>query len=96
MKLYIYSIYDEKVEAYNTPFFEKAHPAAIRMFEDLANDAHTSVHRHAQDFTLYAIGEWDDEKADIQRYENPQNLGRASDYYSQTTVSPVELVKKEA
>lgn len=80
MQLFIYSIYDEKVEAYNTPFFSPTNPAAIRQFTDLANNEQTTISNHPHDYILYQLGKWDDQKAQIEPFKNAVNLGRASEY----------------
>lgn len=80
MILFIYSIYDEKVESYSTPFFAATNPAAIRMFTDLATDGQSSVSKHPQDYTLYQVGKWDDSTGQIETFENINNLGRANEY----------------
>lgn len=80
MELFIYSIYDEKIEAYNTPFFSPTNPSAIRQFTDLANSDQTTISSHPYDFTLYQVGKWNDTNAQIEAFENPVNLGKAADY----------------
>lgn len=80
MQLFIYSIYDEKVESFSQPFFAATNPAAIRVFTDLANDNNSTISRHPQDYTLYQIGKWDDHTGKIETMENANNLGRANEY----------------
>ena len=33
---------------------------AVRTFADMANDSNHNIGKHPEDYTLYHIGEWDD------------------------------------
>jgi len=61
MKLRAYSIYDRKALQYHPPFFASTDGSAVRSFQELANDTNTQVGRHPGDFTLYYVGEYDDQ-----------------------------------
>ena len=61
----VFSIYDEKAEVFNTPFFQRAEPEAIRAFADLAVDPNTLIGRHPADFSLYYIGEYNDHTSEL-------------------------------
>lgn len=60
MKLYIYSVYDKAVNAYMQPFYARSAGEAIRSFTELANDPKTNVAKYPSDYTLFALGEFDD------------------------------------
>jgi len=83
MKLNVFSIYDEKAQAYNAPFFQSAVGQAMRSFCDLAKDEKTSINRHPEDFALYHIGEFDDTDAKIVSFAEPRFLARATEYFQQ-------------
>lgn len=89
MILFVYSIYDEKVESYSQPFFAATNSAAIRMFTDLATDGQSTIYKHPQDYTLYQIGKWDDEKGQIESFDNLNNLGRANEYQPKPVLKEV-------
>lgn len=55
-----YSVYDRKAFQYHTPFFAVADGVAMRMVQDLANDASTSIGAHPGDYVLYHVGLYDD------------------------------------
>lgn len=61
----IYSIFDSKVESYLQPFFFRNAGEAQRAVANLVNDANHGFSKHAEDYTLFEIGQWDDEKARI-------------------------------
>lgn len=62
MILKAYSVYDRKTLQYHPPFFASTDGAAVRSFGDLANDLNTNVGRHPNDYVLFCIGEFDDQK----------------------------------
>lgn len=57
MKLQIYSVRDNKAEAYGTPFFQKTHGEAERTFRQLASDPQSMVYKYPSDFDLWHLGE---------------------------------------
>ena len=76
MKINLYVIYDVKAAFYNKPFYFQNDSIALRAFTDLANEESTDIAKHPEDFILFAIGEYDDEKASIKSHE-PRVLARA-------------------
>jgi len=74
MILKMFSVYDSKAEAYMQPFFLNSRGLAIRSFTDLANDPKTSVYQYAADFTLFELGEFDDNGAKIIQHPAPVAL----------------------
>ena len=65
MKLNAYAIFDSAAGVYMRPFFAQAHGLATRMFSDLACDADHDVGKHPEDYSLYFIGEYDDNKGEL-------------------------------
>jgi len=63
MKHKIFTIYDSKAKAYLTPFFLHEDGMAIRVFADCINDTTHQFGKHPEDYTLFNIGSWSDEKA---------------------------------
>lgn len=61
MKWNIYTIHDSKTRTYNTPFFQPADPAAIRMFKNEVNraDDRNNIYLNPEDFTLFRVGTFD-------------------------------------
>lgn len=62
MLLNAYSVYDRKTLTYSPPFFQSADGAAARMLQDLVMDTNTNIGRHPNDFVLFNIGQYDDQK----------------------------------
>jgi len=63
MKHYIFTIYDSKAKAYLTPFFIHEDGMALRVFADCINDTTHQFGKHPEDYILFNIGSWEDEKA---------------------------------
>jgi len=61
----IFAIYDEKSEAYLQPFFLDTIGQAIRAITDCLSDPNHNFSRHTADYTLFLIGEFDDNDATI-------------------------------
>lgn len=61
MMMKAYSIYDQAAKAYMQPFFTSADGLAARMFSNLVNDGQSQVSGHPADFTLFGVGEFDDQ-----------------------------------
>lgn len=59
MRLLAFSVFDAKAEAYLRPFFAETKGLAVRQFRDVANDPSHEMCKHAADYTLFLIGEFD-------------------------------------
>lgn len=59
----IYSIYDNKAEAFLPPFFMPNDAMAIRAITDCLMDTNHQFHNHAHDYVLYGLGAFSDTDA---------------------------------
>lgn len=73
----IFSIYDSKAEAYLPPFFLNATGLALRAFEDAANNPQTDFGKYSADYTLFELGEFDEQNCDFNFHRAMINLGTA-------------------
>ena len=80
MILKIFSIYDSKAEAYNSPFYMQTQSLAIRAFTDEANNESSQIGKHPADFTLFYIGEYDDHTASFDLEKTKIALGTALEF----------------
>ncbi len=62
---FIFSIYDSGASAYLPPFVLPAAGMAERSFSDCVNDKSHAFSRHPADYTLFQIGTWDEQTAEI-------------------------------
>lgn len=61
MKMQTFSIFDVASGAYMRPFFMLSEKQAVRTFGELSMDAEHEVGKHPEDYSLVAIGEFDDQ-----------------------------------
>lgn len=58
----VYSIYDSKAKAYSLPFHAVNDAVATRMVGASVNDPGTTLNKHPEDFIIYELARFDDEK----------------------------------
>ena len=80
MQLKVFSIYDEKAEAYLKPFFMRSQAEAIRAFTDLVNDPQSDFFKHSEDFILFEIGDYNDHSGHISSPDSPKVIGKALEF----------------
>ncbi len=76
----IFTVYDEKAEAHMRPFFEQTKGTAYRAFEESCNDPSTNFFKYPKDYTLYFIGQFDDNTCEIITAMPPLALGKATEF----------------
>lgn len=76
----MFVVYDSKAEAYNSPFFLKSRGEALRGWSDTVNDPQTMFYKHPSDFTLFEMGEFDENTGEIRIYEAKASLGTALEF----------------
>jgi len=79
MKHNIFTIYDSKAHAYLTPFFLHNEDMAIRIFADCINDQSHQFGKHPEDYTLFHIGSWNDDKSKFLT-TNPISVGTGVEF----------------
>lgn len=77
MELKMYSIRDQKAEAFNQPWYAKTHGEAERTFAQLAKDPKSTIHLFPEDFDLYFVGTYDDQKGVVNSLDTPQHIAKA-------------------
>lgn len=77
----IYRVYDHKAAAYAPLFCARNNAVAMRIFEQSAQDPNTQLHKYPEDFTLWLVGEEDDQSGVIHPWPSgPELICRASDF----------------
>lgn len=61
MKTQVFSLYDLKACAFMAPFQQATRGMAIRAVEDLLSDQNHAITRHASDYQLFKLADFDDE-----------------------------------
>lgn len=85
----VLTVYDSKAEAFLPPFYMRTTAEALRAFESTCNDPESNMSRYPEDYTLFEIGEWDDNKGQVSMYEAHKSLGLAIEYKKQP-LTPME------
>jgi len=76
----IFSIYDAKANAFNSPVFLPNQAIAERSFKIAANDPTSFIGQCPTDYTLFCLGEWNDETSTFTLNPSPVSIGLASNY----------------
>lgn len=76
----VYCVYDSKAELFHKPVFLKTHGEAMRMWIDVVNDPSSPISKHAEDYTLFELGEFDDEKGFFNNLQTPKSHGLALEF----------------
>ncbi len=85
MKLKVFSIYDSKAEAFIQPFYSQTTGTAVRSFEQACNDRASDFNKFAGDYTLFELGEFDQNTAEFTPLQTIVNLGVAITYIKDST-----------
>lgn len=81
MKLMVFSIFDSKAKAYNTPFFMPQRGQAMRSFGDLVCDEKSAISVHPEDYSLFQVGLYDDENGMFDKdFSVPEYLCKGVDF----------------
>lgn len=98
MKLTLFSIYDSKAQSFAAPFPAANKGAAIRTVVDAIKDGDSLLARHPADFSLFWVGEFDQDEGLIGAVSPaPQNMGVLTQFLPVTPAgedrNPPELLK---
>jgi len=87
----MYSVYDEKAQAFSPPFFLHADGMATRAFSDCVNAPSHHFSKHPYDYTLFRLGEFDDLTGTVVSHA-PKTLGNGVQFVQHELAnSPEEL-----
>lgn len=68
MIMKVFSVFDAKLATFGRPWFQMTDAAALREFSDAVNDGsnpNNQWHTHPEDFSLFVIGEFDDQSGEL-------------------------------
>lgn len=68
----LFTVYDEKVNSYGSPFVASSDGEASRMLSDAIDDPNSLIARHPEDFSLYCVGEYNELSGIVTAYDAPQ------------------------
>lgn len=77
MILKVFSVYDTASAAYLQPFFTPTTGLAVRSFSDAVNDTNHQFSKHVADYSLYLLGEFDDNNGTFTAQPEPVRIATA-------------------
>ncbi len=80
MLMSIFAIYDSGISTWKPPMFCRAKGEILRWWIEMVNNEQTDLSKHPQDYTLFDIGTWDDEKCKFDLHKTPISLGVAIEF----------------
>lgn len=72
-----YSVFDSKARAFIYPFPSTNHATAVRSFEQAVQTQGHDFQRFAEDYTLFYIGEFNEETAEFAQPATPEAIVKA-------------------
>lgn len=80
MIIQIFTVFDEKAGCSHPPFYMNSVPEGRRTFGDCVNSKDHPYSKHPSDYTLFHIGEYDDNSMSIKPMDRPVPLGTGVEY----------------
>jgi len=74
----MYAVFDSAAKFYHMPFYQKTEAEARRTFTSWCNDPKTPYNVNPDDYTLFALGEWDDQSGTLHSLDTPIALVKAN------------------
>jgi len=92
IKQRVFSVYDKKGQVYISPVYFVQKGEALRWFEELCNDAKTTLFKFPADFSLYCLGQFNLTTGEVIGLPKPEFICEALDF---RPVSRPQLVGSE-
>ena len=86
MKYGIYCIFDEAAGIFTAPTIDISDESAMRNFQKMCAEAGSVMNFKPSDFSLYAVGIWDADSANIEPLVPPSRLIVGSSGYEERVV----------
>lgn len=80
MLMKVVSVRDAKVETFSQPFFYVTVGQAIRSFADEVARDGSDFAKHPEDFALFLLGVYDDQKGSFTSLPQPEQIALALDH----------------
>lgn len=77
MLLQVFSIFDSAVMTWRSPIFTRAKGEILRSFVEAVNRPDTDFAKHPEDYTLFELGTWDDDKCLFSLLKTPIPIAKA-------------------
>jgi len=80
-KLKMYAILDGAAKAYGPPMVFTTNGLAIREFQAIAENSANHIKKHPEDFSLWEIGEYDSDTAQVDAALGLKPLAQAKEFF---------------
>jgi len=94
MKMTVYACYDEKAKAFGPPWYLLTVGTALRNLNDMVN-GNTAIAKHPEDYTLYEIGEYDDNTGEHINTNPHKFIAKATEYVQRKPASVIENITEQ-
>lgn len=79
MRIHAFSVFDSAAKLFMQPFFARTRGEAMRSFMDACSDEKHQFSRHAMDYSLYVVGQFDEDDGLLIPQAEPERLMSALD-----------------
>lgn len=86
MRHQAFSVYDSAAAAYLPPFYVPRLEVAVRIFTESANDRTHQFYKYPGDYTLFCVGEFDDNSGLLHPLPKPEKITSALEVQSVMSV----------
>lgn len=90
MKHFMYSVFDRASGIYERPFCARSDMEAMRSFSDIAVSKDHPIGQHPDDYTLFRVGTYDDNKGQIVGEASEKIINGAEAVASSQSVESVQ------
>lgn len=84
MTLILFAVFDMAAGAFLPPFHAATLELGIRAFRQAANDASHPFCQYSSEYSLFALGEFDQKSGELEVYSEKKSLGVAVQYVDRT------------
>lgn len=74
MRSLVMSVYDSKTDTFFPPFQVRNEATGVRLFEEQVRNPETQIHKFAADFTLFALGHFEDSDGSYELFDAPRSV----------------------
>lgn len=74
MRQLVLSVYDSKTDTFFPPFHVRNEATGVRYFEEQVRDPASQIHKFAADFTLFALGHFEDANGSFELFDAPRSV----------------------
>jgi len=89
----VFTVHDSPAAAFLPPFYFATVGMAIRAFTDSVNDPGHQFAKHPNDYTLFALGTYDDSNGQFDLMATPEPIGKAVEFMGDKP-NPMALIQE--